>query len=161
MISTEEKRDAVYRDCYPKVRRYVATRVQNPQEAEDLVSEIFVKVYQKLDSFDETKSSVSTWVYAITRNAVIDYYRTVHRHEELPETLAAGETPEEALCRQTTMDALAAALSALDERQRDIVILRYDRGLTLKEIALRLGLSYSHTKALHNSALSALKKRLT
>lgn len=161
MNSTEKKRDAIYRDCSPRVRRYVTARVQNPQEAEDLVSEIFLKVYQRLDSFDETKASVSTWVYAVTQNAVIDHYRTRHCCEELPETLAAGETPEEALCRQTTMDALAAALSALDARQRDIIILRYDRGLTLKEIALRMGMSYSYTKALHNGALSTLKKRLT
>lgn len=161
MNSTAESREAVYRDCCPKVRRYVAARVQDPQEAEELVSEIFLKVYRQLDRFDETKASVSTWVYAIAKNAVIDYYRTARRCETLPETLAAGDTPEELLLRRDALDALAAALETLEPRQRDIILLRYDRGLTLRDIAGRLGLSYSYTKALHSSALSALKKRLT
>lgn len=161
MIAAAEKRDAIYRDCYPKVSRYIAARVHNPQEAEDLVSEVFLKVYQKLESFDETKSSVSTWVYAITKNTVIDYYRTNRFHSELAETLPAADDLEGDLCHEDTLNTLAAALSSLDERQRDIIILRYYRGLSLKEIAQRMALSYSYIKLLHTSALGTLKKRLT
>lgn len=160
-MSVAEKAEALYLECYPKVRRYVAARVRDPQEAEDLVSEVFLKVYQKLDSFDGTKASLSTWVYAITHNAVIDYYRTSRVHSELPETLASGEDLEETLCRADTLEALAAALETLEQRQRDIIILRYYRGMTLRDIARRMGLSYSYMKALHNSALAALRRKLS
>lgn len=160
-MSVAEKAEALYLECYPKVKRYVAARVRDPQEAEDLVSEVFLKVYQKLDSFDGTKASLSTWVYAITRNAVIDYYRTSRVHSELPETLASGEDLEETLCRADTLEALAAALETLEQRQRDIIILRYYRGMTLRDIAQKMGLSYSYMKALHNSALAALRRQLS
>lgn len=159
-MSAAEKAEALYLECYPKVRRYVAARVRDPQEAEDLVSEVFLKVCQKLDSFDGTKASLSTWVYAITRNAVIDYYRTNRVHSELPETLASGEDLEETLCRADTLEALAAALETLEQRQRDIIILRYYRGMTLRDIAEKMGLSYSYMKALHNSALASLRRQL-
>lgn len=160
MTGAAEKRDAIYRDCYPKVRRYIAARVQDPFEAEDLTQEVFVKVFQKLDSFDEGKASVSTWVYAIAKHTLIDHYRAARRHDELPETIPTGDDLEEALCREDTLAALAAALRSLDERRRDIIILRYDRGLTLREIAQRMQLSYSYVKALHSSALQSLKKQL-
>lgn len=160
MTVSEERREAIYLACYPKVRGYLAARVRDPFEAEDLAQEVFVKVYQKLDGFDEEKASVSTWVYAITKNTLIDHYRTKHQHSELPETLASEENLEAALCRADTLETLARALQALDERRRDIVILRYYKGLSLKEIALRMGLSYSYTKALHSGALETLKRAL-
>lgn len=160
MSIAAEAREALYRECYPKVKRYVAARVSHPQEAEDLVSDIFLKVYQRLDTFDETKASVSTWVYAITRNAVIDYYRGQRHIAELPETLAAEGDLEDSFLRRDALEALAAALAALEERQRDIIILRYYRGMTLKAIADRMGLSYAYIKVLHNGALRALKQKL-
>lgn len=159
-MSVAEKQEAIYLEYYPKIRRYIAAKLQDPQTAEDLVSEVFLKVCQRLESFDESRASLSTWIYTIAKNTVIDHYRTSRHHSELPEALASGEDLEESLCRADTLQALAAALEALDERQRDIIILRYYRGMTLREIAQRMGLSYSYMKALHNSALASLKRKL-
>ena len=157
---TQQTREAVYQDCAPKVRRYIAGRVQNPQDAEDLVSEVFVKVYEKLDSFDEEKAAISTWVYAITRNTVIDYYRTRRQNAELPEALMAEGDMDEALYRKDALRELAAALKEMEPRKRGILILRYYRGLTLREIAARMDISYSYAKLLHGGALAELRKKL-
>lgn len=160
-MNTLERTEAVYTDYYPKVRRYIAARVTDPQEAEDLVSEVFLKVCQRLDGFDETKASVSTWVYAIAKNTVIDYYRTRRAYEPLPETLTAPEESlEDDLTTRDTLEQLAAALETLEERQRDIILLRYYRGMTLRNIGERMHLSYSYVKVLHSAALSALRKQL-
>lgn len=157
---TQQMREAVYQDCAPKVRRYIAGRVHDPQDAEDLVSEVFVKVYEKLDSFDPEKAAISTWVYAITRNTVIDYYRTRRPSAELPEALMAEGDMDEALYRKDALRQLAAALKTLEPRKRDILILRYYRGLTLREIAARMDISYSYAKLLHSGALAELRKTL-
>lgn len=159
-MNTPEKREAIYADYYAKVQRYIAGKVGDPQEAEDLTGDVFVKIYDRLDSFDETKASVSTWVYTIARNTVIDYYRTRRTYAPLPEALAAPDSMENALAARDTLEHLAAALETLDERKRDIVVLRYYRGLTLREIAQRLDISYSYAKLLHTGALAELKKRL-
>ena len=66
----------IYEEFHPKVHAYVRGKIQDPHDAEDLVSAVFMKVVQKLDSFDSARASVSTWVYTITRNTVTDYFRT-------------------------------------------------------------------------------------
>ena len=119
---------------------------------------MFLKVYEKLDSYDETKAALSTWIYTITRNTLVDYFRTRHSAQELPEELAATEDVEDGLCREETLETLAAALETLDERERNIVIRRYYSGMTLKEIAAQMDISYAYVKLLHNKALSALRE---
>ena len=74
MIHAEQ----IYADYYPKVSAYVRSKIANHHDAEDLVSAVFAKVVQKLDSYDPQKASLSTWVYTITRNTVTDFFRT-HR----------------------------------------------------------------------------------
>ena len=62
--------------------------------------------------------------------------------------------------RSDSLSALAAALKALTERERDTVILHYYRGWKFKEIADRMGLSYTTVKAAHSSALAKLRHNL-
>lgn len=66
----------IYEEFQPKVRAYVRGKIHDPHDADDLVSAVFMKVVQKLDSYDPDKASISTWVYTITRNTVTDYFRT-------------------------------------------------------------------------------------
>lgn len=151
-------KDSIYTEYREKVMRYMLKKVQNPHDSEDLTSEVFLKVFKKLESFDESKASLSTWIYTVARNTVIDYYRTRRDTSELDENLTAAENADTSLFRNETLEILANALEELDERSRNIVILHYYNGLTLKSIADSIGISYSHTKLLHNKALSELKK---
>ena len=70
-------RERVYLDYRDKVRRYISGKVRNIHDIEDLTSDVFVKVYEKLEKFDGEKASVSTWVYTITRNTVIEQTKLV------------------------------------------------------------------------------------
>lgn len=151
-------KDLIYTEYREKVMRYMLKKVQNPHDSEDLTSEVFLKVFKKLESFDESKASLSTWIYTVARNTVIDYYRTRRDTSELDENLTAAENADTSFFRKETLEILANALEELDERSRNIVILHYYNGLTLKSIADSIGISYSHTKLLHNKALSELKK---
>lgn len=148
----------IYAQYRPKVMGYLCGKVNDRTLAEDLCSDVFLKVVEKIDSFDEKKASISTWIYTITRNTLTDYFRTRRPDGEIPETLTDGSSVEEELCGEEELETLASALKKLDERKRDIIILHYYEGLTLKEVADRLDLSYSYTKALHSEALAKLKK---
>ena len=64
-MTEAEKRERIYEEYQEKVRRYISSRIQNPHDAEDLVSCVFLKVYQKLGDFDETRASLSTWWAAL------------------------------------------------------------------------------------------------
>ena len=157
---TEEFREQVYLDYHIKVLRYIQSKVHSLTLAEDLCSEVFLKVYEKLEDYDAEKSKLSTWIFSITRNKLIDYYRTRRVMEEIPETLEDGSRVEESVCSKEMLETLADALEQMDERERDIIILRYYSGKTLREIADQLGISYAYVKVLQNKAFATLKEKL-
>ncbi len=146
-----------YRD---KVRSYIRSRVSNPEDAEDLCSDVFLKVQKHFGDYDQGKGAVSTWIYAMTRNTVIDYYRTRKVYEEIPEEFSVEADPGEELYRKETLQELAEAMDTLTEEERDVIVLRYYHELTLQEIALKTHLSYGQTKLRHNSALQKLGKAM-
>lgn len=157
MVCSEEEKNKIYTDFHKKVTRYVTGKIPNPQDAEDLVSCVFMKVFQKLDTFDESKASLSTWIFTITRNTVYDFYGTRKDFSELPEDIADDGKIDENLLNEEMLEQLADALESLDERSRDLIILHYYDGLTLKEIAYRMQMSYPNAKVIHKKALRALQ----
>lgn len=154
---TEQQKTELYEQYHGKVMRFLLGKVNNHHTAEDLCSDVFLKVYEKLDDFDETKSSLSTWIFTITRNTLTDFYRLRRVHEEVSEELPANTTVEDDVCRNEMLEKLADALEKLDEKQRTVIVLHYYSGLTLSAVAERMELSYGYVKLLHNKALGALK----
>ena len=160
MVISEQSKTEIYKDYHGKVFGYIISQVSNSDLAEDLCEDVFLKVYEKLDTFDETKASISTWIYTIARNTLTDYYRTRKVCEEIPEEYESAISVEDEICNREMLEKLANALEKLDERSRDIIILRYYSGFKLTEIAEKLDISYSYVKLLHNNALENLKKYL-
>lgn len=157
---TDQEKNDLYVNYNKKVLGYIMNKVNDINIAEDLCADIFVKIYSKIDEFDSTKASISTWIYTVTRNSLIDYYRTRKVHEEIPETLTTDSSIEDDVCNNETLETLADALGKLDERERDIIIGRYYSGYSLKDLAEKIGVSYSYIKVLHNNALNNMKKLL-
>ena len=158
MTAVTDTREQAYLDYRDKVAAYIRGKVNNHHEAEDLVSQVFVKVYQNWDSFDENKASLSTWIYTITHNTVVDYYRSRRvlaeyaDHMDL-EDFAAPEADDR-------LDLLADALITLKERERDLIILHYYKGYKLTEVAERMEMSYINAKVIHKKALNKLREKL-
>ncbi len=145
----------LYLQFHDKVAAYVAGKVENRHDAEDLVSDIFVKACGKLASYDPAKASLSTWIYTIAHNAVIDHYRSrktmVEYADYMDAAEFAAEEPDERL------EQLADALLTLKEKERDLIILHYYKGYTLKKVAEMMGMSYINAKVIHKKALTALR----
>lgn len=153
-------KDKIYFDYKEKVTAYVKNRVADACTAEDIVSEVFIKVYQKLESYDGSRASLSTWIYTITRNTVIDYYKK-RKTQALPfDEVAAVEDHAEISAGEELLESLATALEKLSERERDLIILYYYQGYTLKRIAEMMGMSYINAKVIHAKALSFLRSLL-
>lgn len=143
-----------------KVLAYLTGRTACREDAEDLCGEVFAEVLRCLPQYDAAKASLSTWIYQITRFTLIDYLRTRHPCEPLPEDVAAADDLEEKLLRGDMLERLASALNTLEREERSIIVLRYYRGRTLKEIARLTGISYGMVKVKHSRALSALRAQL-
>ena len=150
----------IYTDYHDKVMGYIHARVRGYSDAEDLCADVFEKVFRKLDEFDETKASVGTWIFSITRNTVIDYFRRTKPSEELDENLTDDFQIDGSLLQNETLGELATALRELPEQLMDIIVMRYYDGKTLTEIAQIMGLSYGAVKLRHQNALLMLKEKM-
>ena len=155
---TGTEKDELYREFCPKVLSYLRSRLNDPDLAEDLCADVFVKVFAHAEEYDPQKASLSTWIYTVARNTLYDHFRTEPRLLPLEETVPDGADVEGDLCRDETLEQLADALERLPERERDVILLHYYEGLTLKETAERMGFSYGYIKSVHAEALDRLKK---
>jgi RNA polymerase sigma-70 factor (ECF subfamily) len=146
---------------YPKVYRYVLPRVASPEDAEDLASEVCVRV---VESLPRQRGLFAAWVFRIAGNIVTDYHRRrrVRQEEVLSDTHAAtiagpdGKV-EEALVR----DELEAAISKLTTEQQEVVRLRFLEGFDVMDIAAIQNRSVGAVRALQFRALNALRDYLT
>lgn len=154
---TAAQQEELYTQYRGKVLGYIRARVNNREDAEDLCQDVFVKVFRAADRYDAEKSAPGTWIYAVTRNAVIDYFRKNRPAEELPEDLTDDALPEDAVMQTALLDELAAALEQLPDELTDIIVARYYDHLPLTEIAERMGLSYGAVKLRHQKALLLLR----
>lgn len=151
--------DKIYEEYYQKVFAYINSRINNYYQAEDLCEDVFTKVISKIDSFDESKSSLSTWIYNIAKNTLIDYYRTKHDQYELIDNYEYIE--DDKPVSSTELVDLTNALDKLSQEEKDIIVLRYYEGYSLKEIAQKMSLSYGVVKLRHNDALNKMKEMLS
>lgn len=160
MILELSDRERIYADYHEKVMRYVRAKVANTSDIEDIISDVFLKVYGKLNLFDETKASLSTWIYHIAQNTVTDYYRKQRVFSDVPENLADSESIEDNLISEEMLEQLANGLEKLDERSKNLIVLHYYSGIKLKDFAEKSGISYVYAKVLHKKALEKLEKFL-
>jgi RNA polymerase sigma-70 factor, ECF subfamily len=123
---------------------FISSRVRDDAQAEDILQEVFLRVHRHLCCLPQPPH-LEPWIYQITRNLIIDHYR--HRKElvEIPESLPAApdlpdDDPEARL-------ALAEMIDQLPETYRQALILTEYQGLSQKELAEHLGISYSGAKS--------------
>ena len=157
-MTDEERFEEIYREYHSKVLAYIRSRVGNAEDAEDLCSEVFRKALENLDT--RGSAGVSSYLYTISHNTVVDYYRTRRVHEDIPETLPAEGDIEESLLSSDSLDRLAGALRQLPEQERDIIVLHYYANNSLHEISDKMQLPYSVLKRRHQAALKHLRDML-
>jgi len=155
------------------LRAFIARRVANDAEAEDILQEVFLRMHRRLASLKDPRRVVS-WVFQITRHAIADYYRAPERRREVPAGLAAdldaaGSATAPYLSRSSTdadrlREELAACLRPLMEKlssqYREAVTLVELEGLTQNAAAKRLGLSVSGMKSRVQRGRQQLKRLL-
>jgi RNA polymerase sigma factor, sigma-70 family len=149
--------------CYvERITRYVYFRVTDHELAEDITSRIFLKMLEKLDTYQIGQSPIIAWLYRMAHNAVIDHYRmkkTFLSLEDLRQSEVRQEDGiEEKLELQIKSQQLRAALQVLTEEQKSVLILKFIDGLSTQEIAQRLGKRQGAVRGLQMRALQRLAR---
>lgn len=152
-ISAEADFEQMYNEYFPKIYNYVFYQILSKEDAEDIVSTVFMKVARSIDQYDKNKASFSTWIYRIAKNTLIDFYRTRKVEYSLDDTLEACETMPKSLqvdfeaelehISSPKRKAIYAELAKLDERERLIIFYKYFEGYNNREIAKALDMNES------------------
>jgi len=134
---TEMKFTQVYSSYKDKIYSYIFYRVgSNSDVAEDIVSDVFLKAYKNFDSYDDT-FAISTWLYTIARNTLIDHYRKEKETVDI-EGLEVGDTTDPLyvlIDRDISLSEVELAIEALPEKQREYIDKQFFKGYTSAEIA--------------------------
>jgi RNA polymerase sigma-70 factor (ECF subfamily) len=146
--------------CYVgRITRYVYFRVTDHELAEDITSRIFLKMLEKLDTYQVGQSPVIAWLYRMAHNAVIDHYRMKRTFISLEDVHQAEVRQEnrieEKLDLQIKSQQLRAALQVLTDEQQRVLILKFIDGLSTQEITRQLG---KRQGAVHGLQMRALQR---
>ena len=157
MIVTTE---SLWEAFHTKLQQFILKRVPDEQNAEDILQEVFLKIHARISTLrDEEK--LQSWMYQITRNTIADYYREKRATVELPASLLL---PEEPLIGKDVVKELIPSIKAMvdslpDEYRQALLLTEYE-GLNQRELAERLGLSFSGAKSRVQRAREKLKAML-
>lgn len=142
------------------IHAFVLRRTGDPEQAADLTSLVFTRALAALPRY--RNGPFRGWIYAIARNVVIDSRRRARPVVPMAsaELIASGEIPldEQAVANESRAT-LMAALDTLTGTQRRIVMLRLN-GLTGREVADELGMSYAAMKSAQYRAFTRLREHL-
>ncbi|MBO0791933.1 MAG: RNA polymerase sigma factor SigZ [Ktedonobacteraceae bacterium] len=144
------------------LRTFFRKRVRDEETAEDLLQDVFLTVHTHADSLRET-DKLERWIYQIARHRLIDHYRSkklaVSLEDVDQEVLPEEDLPEEDV-RAELAPSVAAMVNALPEPYREALFLTEYQGLSQRELADRLGLSFSGAKSRVQRAREKLKQLL-
>lgn len=150
-----------YEGNYRRVLNYVRNKITVNEDAEDLVSEVFLYCYNNFSSYDPEKSSITTWLYLIVNSRIKNYYRdhsiTYVDYESVVDTMQDQNINlDQGIYLEQLHNALMKAIRGLPERQQRIVMMRYFENRSSDEIASELGISPGNVRVLLSRALTKL-----
>jgi RNA polymerase sigma-70 factor (ECF subfamily) len=140
-------------------------RVHGASDPEDLTNEVFLRVFDHLDTFDGDEHGYRSWVFTIAHRLLIDDHRrrsrlveTVELSGPVEESVAGGDVESDALAAVGDHE-VATVLATLVPDQREVLTLRVVGDLTVDQVAEVLGKSRGAVKALQRRGVAALRRR--
>ncbi|MGI6029645.1 MAG: RNA polymerase sigma factor [Candidatus Heteroscillospira sp.] len=153
----ESALEELLRHYRPLMRYIIAPLLRDAREREECLSDISLRVWEKIELYDPEKGGFKSWLTALTRNTALNRARKgTPDEEELLEKYPGGEHPEERLLRQEKYEALKNALTSLPREERALFYRKYYYMQPTAQIASELGL----TERAVEGRLYRLKKKL-
>ncbi|WP_026694784.1 RNA polymerase sigma factor SigX [Peribacillus kribbensis] len=158
----------IYEEHHKDLFQFLFYMVNNRQTAEDLVQEVYIRVYKSHHTF-QGKSAEKTWLYSIARNTAIDHFRKQKSWKQrIMDNFDWGKheirddhpLPEELVMEQEELSSIYHCLDSCTVDQKTVIILRYIQDLSIAETAGVLNWSESKVKTTQHRALKQLKKMM-
>lgn len=154
--------DDVWNQMHKRLCWYVCSRVSNEQDAEDLLQDIFLRIYNQSGSLRDAQR-MEHWMYQVARNRIIDHYRSQRNWVELPETLVNDEVVVDEVAGEVTVSHYLApylwdVIHKLPETYQEALIQADLHGVPQQALAEKLGMSPSGAKSRVQRARQKLKE---
>jgi RNA polymerase sigma-70 factor (ECF subfamily) len=157
---------ALYDAHAPALLALATCILRDPAEAEDLVHDVFLEIWQRIWSYDESRGSVRAWLLVRLRSRAIDRLRGRHLWAELLAGLRAGGVDGGAMQqsgiaeREWDRRRARSGVAGLTPAQREVIELAFFDGLSFREIGERLAVPTGTVKSRMASAVAALRRHL-
>ena len=164
--------EALYNRYSPLLYTLIKKIVVNEETAKEVLSDVFVIIWRKIDFFDLQTNDAYAWLITLTRNKAVDAlkrsktpsevdsYTEEYENENIIPPLSPSIDPLDLKTAMNLKDSVEAALNKLTDAQKFVIYLAYYEGLTEKEIAARLKIPVPTVKSKIKIALTNLKDNL-
>lgn len=153
--------DCIWEEFSIPLKRYIKNRVANEQDCDDILQEVFIKIYNNIDSL-KNDSKIHAWIYKITRNTIIDFYKRSDKkllNSELLENLR--DYKEEEMSANTEIaSCLKVMVNNLPDIYKEAIFLTEFQNLTQRELSEKTGITISGAKSRVQRARKMLKQML-
>jgi RNA polymerase sigma-70 factor, ECF subfamily len=167
------KTEELWKAVHDGLRAFIAKRVNDQDHVDDILQDVFVRVHRQMDTVNDPRRIVS-WIYRVTRNAIIDHYRKPGRQREIPAGLSSElEVLDEVLknseaarrdegggSRSELAGCIRPMIERLSQDYRDAITLVEIGGLTQQAAAKQMGTSLSGMKSRVQRGRKQLKQML-
>lgn len=155
----------LYRRHHTSIFRYSLAKLHDYQLAQDVTGEIFLRMVSHLPGYEITGAPFTAWLFRIAHNHIISVSQKETRYQQIgldeaELTIRRQDNPALLVEQQLELEWLLAGLNLIDDSQREVVILRFLIGLSLKEVALVLDRSVGSVKTLQHRGVMALRVAL-
>ncbi len=153
----------LYQTYYPKIYNYAFLQLGDVQAAEDLASDVMLKLIESLKNYRFKGLPFGAWVFRIARNRLIDLHRRRRRRGEvdLSETLSSTlASPQSLAERALERGQLQVALKHLTDEQRQVIVLKFIEGFDNRSVGRIMGRNEGAIKSLQHRALASLRRVL-
>lgn len=129
----EEGFEYIYNEYKNWIFAIVSSYLKNNDDSDDCMQEIFFKIFSSIDQFDGDLSSFKTWIYAITKNCIIDIQRKKNEYEKQIQSYASEDLPSTVLTIDYTFNSNLEEL--IGSRNYLLLILRYGLNYSYEDMA--------------------------
>ena len=153
--------ESIYNTYVKDIRRFLFFKTQDVAAAEDILQDVFVKLWGNCSKVDYDK--VKSYLYSIANNMFLNekkHEKVVRKFNEQHRKLDTNESPEFILLEKEFLDKLENTIAALPEKQREVFLLNRIEKKTYKEIAVLLNISVKAVEKRMHQALLVMRKEI-
>jgi len=161
VIEIEKQFEMLWNDFNNELSNYIKSKVSQVHDAEDLLQEVYIKIYKNLDQL-EKQAAVKSWIFKITKNTIIDYYKKKKDLLVTPDDLAqfVDSIESEDNMNDEISECLKHMIFDLPEKYKDVYDLYENKNMKHSEIVKELDISLSTSKVRLMRAKEMFKNNL-